>query len=292
MEIPEYSIKSLEEYRKIIDRLTPAGKQLWFRGHASANFSLEPSIHRVKKNIRAVNEKTRDFKLTRGDSIMPNEWALRNEFRKLYRTNFPDKEIGDMECLYLMQHYGILTRLLDFSTDPMVALYFALSERPFRIAPIVDTNEIFVDDYLMAGYDAAVYLIDPLVMNDYLHGFETVKEVNEELMPYLNRMTHPLAIHTTFTDARIVAQKGVFVLFGSMTHSLEYIFWKTPHINKIIIPNAHIMEIYGELRRAGTTHFSIYPDLKGKVLDLNEEMIENMNKSYAELLGDDTDSLW
>lgn len=42
-------------------------------------------------------------------------------------TALPSDEWGWM---FLMQHYGIPTRLLDFTENPLIALYFAVAEHP------------------------------------------------------------------------------------------------------------------------------------------------------------------
>ncbi|WP_256011803.1 FRG domain-containing protein [Desertivirga xinjiangensis] len=280
----EHRITNLKEYENTILEIQKNGDQMWFRGHSSANFRLEPSLHRLKKRIRPLTEKLRDFKLTRGDVVMPNEWALRNEFKHLYELTYPDKHLGDMECLYLMQHYGINTRLLDFSRDPKVALFFALSERPIKYPPDKACNEMPVMDYDLADYDAAVYCINPLTINEEAHGLDEIIEIDKSWRPFLEKMYSPLAIKTSFDDRRITAQKGVFILFGSHSVDLESIYWQEQHIHKIVIPNEYILCTYRELRASGLTHFSVYPDLRGKAMDLNEEMINRLDARYDDLI--------
>ena len=67
---------------------------------------------------------------------------FRSEFN-LYTRDMerPDKKLS---WLSLMQHYGVPTRLLDFSTSPYVALYFAIE----NLAPQKDGDlAIYAIDY-------------------------------------------------------------------------------------------------------------------------------------------------
>lgn len=290
--LKEHVVTNLKEFNNTIAKIKAGNKEMWYRGHSKASYRLAPTIHRYKKQIRPLNERMQDFKWTKGDSVMPNEWAVLDEFREIYHQMHPGTELEDMQCLYLMQHYGILTRLLDFSRNPLVALYFALSKSPER-PPFRSEDEMPLQDYELADYDAAVFCLDPCELNDQCHVyFQQPVEINEKIMEYVKGMYPPLAITTSFKDKRIEAQQGAFVLFGGLTRELDNIDGKDPFLNKIIIPNKHIAEMYQELRDSGITHYSIYPDFTGKAKDMNEDMIDRLNASYKELLGDSDDTNW
>ena len=51
-----------------------------------------------------------------------------------------DKNLDDWDLLCIVQHHGASTRLLDWSTNPLVGLWMALAER----APIPDIEHVFV----------------------------------------------------------------------------------------------------------------------------------------------------
>jgi hypothetical protein len=85
-----------------------------FRGQANADWGLETSIERT------------DFKWTNQKA----ELVLISEFQRGVHNFVDDKRLPQnlLGWLALMQHHGTPTRMLDFTTSPYVAAYFALSE--------------------------------------------------------------------------------------------------------------------------------------------------------------------
>lgn len=90
-----------------------------FRGHKSANYELAPSVERAAPDL-------------------PLPWkALESELLKEFQAKAPlhisperlPHADDKLSWLALMQHYGVPTRLLDFTYSPYVALYFALRDR-------------------------------------------------------------------------------------------------------------------------------------------------------------------
>ena len=114
-----YKIKSLNEYIEIINVLSKVQKEanmvplstLIYRGMSSDKYTLEPSISRKTNNLNLLD-------LNKCEYNMVNEFiALRPEAFKNCATDF--------ELLSKMQHHGLPTRLLDFTFNPLIALYFA-----------------------------------------------------------------------------------------------------------------------------------------------------------------------
>ncbi|RAZ81742.1 hypothetical protein DDV93_22385 [Cereibacter johrii] len=103
--------------RKIEQTYSSASGDLFYRGHPDLSYKLTPSIFRTEsfrsaeKNIiyRAMSESPKEFD---GDQYF---------FDKLVRA----------------QHYGIPTRLLDLTINPLIALFFACEKNPTARSQVV-----------------------------------------------------------------------------------------------------------------------------------------------------------
>ena len=75
----------------------------WFRGQSDLNWKLIPHIHRITGLGGYERDLIRDFKLLSHNILQQHK--LENEF----------------DWLYVMQHYGLPTRLLDWTESSLVA---------------------------------------------------------------------------------------------------------------------------------------------------------------------------
>ncbi len=207
---------------------------VWYRGHANAKFYLLPTLLRYQNGLE-------------------KERFLFTSFKK-FSDRILKRRDSDWETLFEMQHYGVPTRLLDWSETFGVALFFATTY-----------NQSHHPDQ-----DAAVYLLDPLALNR-VSGIDRVFRVPEDEAEFnYTRIywdhkpfaaTAPVAIEPIFLNERMLAQRGMFTVHHDLIDPIEDRFRSA--IRKVILPNAAIAAAQEFLDLSNLNIFSVFPDLAG-----------------------------
>lgn len=239
-----YESVTIESVADLLERLRPHATEKpieWYRGHSDIDFRLLPTIARPPCNVEAEETLIKRFK--------------QNAFPFL-----DGPPAGPWEWLFLMQHHGAPTRLLDWSDSPLTALWFAIAAaRPgdeeqdacmWALRPI----ELNVEARLRPPY----HLDIPLFGED--------KELDNYLPDHLQTMTAntPAAGIASRQFSRVVAQMGSFTVTGRDQIPLEDI--QGNFLTRYVIPAATRSRFREELLAMRITRLTIFPELSNVAL--------------------------
>ena len=204
---------------------------IWYRGMASAEYKLIPSLLRLKNGRQ-------------------KEQDLFNEYERSAARLTVERH-NDWELLFDMQHYGIPTRLLDWTDVLGVAIAFALYDNSD------DTR------------DSSIHVLDPIRLNLKSSAPEIRRPAKDKDFNYKSIYWHgrpvspayPIAIDSPLQNARMVAQQGAFTIHGSQADFFDVAGQDC--VRKIILKPGAKSGAREFLEHANLNAFSIYPDIVG-----------------------------
>lgn len=239
--LPEWhgtSIQDFDEWCNMMGRLP--GTSL-FRGQRK----YWPLLPRVINNAK------------RG-TILENEKNLLNLFKKEAEPCLHIAPSSDWDWLVVAQHHGLPTRLLDWSYDPYVALWFALEK------------------YEKDGSKPEVWVLNA-EKNDTI---TTTKNTR----PFQGSRTK--VFQPSFNIPRVRAQKGCFTLFKHVNRSdkgfvaLERNKILRKRLQRFRVASYACEDMKTWLFNNGYTHSSIYPNIN-EAAERAKKLNQSITKPYS-----------
>lgn len=230
-------VGSVGELVDVIMALSSGGV-LWYRGHAKLSWDVLPSVWRGYSPAEERN--------------------LTNRFRSRAAIRYSPAPGYDAYAgwLSLMQHYGLPTRLLDWTRSPLIAMYFALED----CLPI---------DLEGGDGDAVIWALYPHRLNER-EGLPAITPsieahmCTEMLRPafsdYGTENGKVLAVMAAEIDTRMFVQQGCFTIHSSQA-ALNTGREHAEFLRPIILKADRLAQMAAEINACGFRQGDIYPDL-------------------------------
>lgn len=239
----EVAIQRLSDLYVHLNTMQYAGREFLYRGHEDHTYKLLSTVGRA-----IAPRMSRMSRL----NINKREKRLLDEFKRYavkdtYGTTIADDDI--IEWAILGRHHGLPTRLIDFSTNPLVALYFACKQ--------IKANK-------GEGCDGCLWVM--MGMADKSSSKATIDlRTLKKSIKY-----RPKKIH-----GRMLAQNAIMIIPQDASKCLTEEFDvipdvkaidgsnKSPKLLKFIIPAASKSNLRKELERSGIDEARLFPGLSG-----------------------------
>lgn len=261
LEISEVSAR-IGAVRTFYDRVilpleAEADEQIFYRGHSDAmNHFLTPGIY------RPLPERT--------ELAVEKEDILYKEAVRRCPEDF-DRCRSAFEHMVKMQHYRVPTRLLDITTNPLVALYFACAENPGADGEVyafrVKRPEIkyFDSDAVSVVANVARRPVSFEADDDehiayLLHEIRYEKPHFQDLIDRED-LGRVFCVLPKLNNPRIIRQSGAFFLFGIDGEKRKQAEFRGP-FRRYTISAAGKKRILSDLARLGIDEATLFPELE------------------------------
>lgn len=291
-----YVVESLMEYIELMEKIGSTDTEKWYRGQSRCEYRLSPSAHR---KVFAIEDQ-RGHKLE--PPLLDNPCSGSNnlvaflpvdrmvdEFSKKVKNCLEYNVNTSIEWECIAQHYGIPTRVLDWTTNAINALFFAVEDCLIGETKEDDIRK-FHDSKGFANGGGAVFVIDPIEINKNtvpIKDFEKkpvifdASEDAEILEECLHREIPPVCFSGFNKEKRISRQAGKFSTTGTLLWPMDFYEVLQKQIIKIFIPYSAYESIRHQLKALGITHDTIYVENDEKDA-IAKEIAEETKKKFIE----------
>ncbi len=257
MGIATYQLRGIEDAIK----LGTTCRQYWFRGHSRIFESLLPAAYREPFHSSRPNI---EF------------WAgQRFRFRaRSFAARVP--EWGDyLSWLLMMQHYGVPTRLLDWTESVLVALYFAAGEPNNQPGEIWCMNPARLNScsqsYICMPDDPRVRYLAAEVFLEQKRLPGLAESIELEAPP-----ARALAFIPPFEFPRMAAQMSRFTIHPSRdgTALIEFLLRNEKCLVRYNVSAANKARLRKDLASLGVSHDTLFHSLESLAKTIREEICE------------------
>jgi hypothetical protein len=227
-------VTSLSDFLAVISNAIRTEEPFWFRGHSDAKGSLTPSALRFKSQ----SERERAL-------------GLMADFRRIAESKLPrpPEDEAHLKWAQIAQHFGLPTRLLDWTESATTALYFAClkddTDGVVLILNPIDLNRL--------TYPRKPRVLDPqqdeAVIRSYLRTGAKLSKTGR----------YPVAINPVWNSERLIMQKGVFTLHGGR---FDLDGGGVPSLAAIPILRESKKQLRSQLQRIGIDEMTLFPELE------------------------------
>jgi hypothetical protein len=217
----------------------PRGQWI-FRGQSSEEYNLKPSVGRLKSSASKPFD-SRDY-----------EKRIFEAFCREADSLFPTFPSNDWQRLAVAQHHGLPTRLVDWTYNPLSALFFALRD-----------NE---------NKHGKLFALSTQAMASA-----------EELKDSPFNIAAPTRFIPNVVSPRIRAQEGLFVVCSELDKPLDEAVGDGWEIEEFIVPLENKDFMRYQLYRLGFHQGTMFPDIDGLVARIRweETITAQMREQYG-----------